>query len=85
MAPAGGCLSHAASQYLVIPHAFHNRTTPVPPSDGARPRVVVAMSGGVDSSVATLLLHRQGYDVIGVTMRLWSADEDATLDHQGCR
>lgn len=48
-------------------------------------RVVVAMSGGVDSSVAAYLLHRGGYDVLGVTMRLWSAgDDDVVSDHQGC-
>ncbi len=39
-------------------------------------KVIVAMSGGVDSSVAALILHREGYDVVGVTMRLWSLERD---------
>ncbi|MBM3325165.1 MAG: tRNA 2-thiouridine(34) synthase MnmA, partial [Calditrichaeota bacterium] len=36
--------------------------------------VAVAMSGGVDSSVATALLLESGYRVIGLTMHLWSDD-----------
>jgi len=34
-------------------------------------RVLMAMSGGIDSSVAAILLHKQGYEVIGVTMKTW--------------
>ena len=41
-------------------------------------KVIVAMSGGVDSSVAALLLQRAGYEVIGVTMQIWPQAEDQT-------
>ncbi|MBR2613749.1 MAG: tRNA-specific 2-thiouridylase, partial [Clostridia bacterium] len=37
-------------------------------------KALVAMSGGVDSAVAALLLKGDGYDLTGITMRLWSAD-----------
>ena len=39
-------------------------------------KVMCAMSGGVDSSVAALLLQRAGHEVVGVTMKLWGGDSD---------
>ena len=48
-------------------------------------RIIVAMSGGVDSSVAALLLHNSGYEVIGVTMRLWSdSSTDPAIKNKRC-
>jgi tRNA-specific 2-thiouridylase len=49
-------------------------------------RVLCAMSGGVDSSVAAAILVEQGYEVIGVTMKLWRGEDDPFASHRfgGC-
>lgn len=49
-------------------------------------RVIVAMSGGVDSSVAAAILYKQGYDVIGITMKTWGFMEvgGAPKHESGC-
>ena len=48
-------------------------------------RVAVAMSGGVDSSVAAALLQAQGHDVVGVTLQQWPrGDTEESAKHGGC-
>ena len=59
----------------------HDATETSPERHGAvaGSRVLVAMSGGVDSSVAAALCLRAGHDVVGVTLKLWGGPQD-----QGC-
>ncbi len=48
-------------------------------------RVLVAMSGGIDSSVTAMMLHEQGYDVIGITMKTWDYQSSGSSTKEtGC-
>jgi tRNA-uridine 2-sulfurtransferase len=49
-----------------------------------KPRVLVGMSGGVDSSAAAVLLKDQGYDLVGVTLKLWPQDCVSRAEDKCC-
>jgi len=53
-------------------------------SDAMSERVLIAMSGGVDSSVAAARLCAQGYDVVGVTLHLWDYPDDGSVKSRCC-
>lgn len=51
----------------------------------AKGKVLVAMSGGIDSSVTAMMLHEQGYEVIGITMKTWDYQSSgSTKKETGC-
>ena len=53
-------------------------------TDNHKTRVVVGMSGGVDSSAAAALLLEQGYDVVGITLKLWPQDCVSRAEDKCC-
>jgi tRNA-specific 2-thiouridylase len=48
-------------------------------------KILVAMSGGIDSSIAALMLHEEGYEVIGITMKTWDYESSGSSKKEtGC-
>jgi len=71
--PAGKCLNE--SELPDHPYPLYQT------SKNTAKRALIAMSGGVDSSVAARLMKEQGYDCIGATMRLYQ-NEDAGISRE---
>src|SRR3954451_17632219 len=63
---------------------FANRSQMTYRSYPMKKRVLLGMSGGVDSSVAGYLLREQGYDVVGVTMKVWPQDCISRAEDKCC-
>src|SRR5262245_45239812 len=73
--------SRTASMAFTLPTGNHAPDRALSRAPGARPRVVVAMSGGVDSSVVAALLKREGHEIVGVTLQLY--DHGAATGRRG--
>ena len=73
-----GCLLQDVCLPMSAPMALNTLDLEGPP---AQTRVVVAMSGGVDSSVTAAMLAEQGYDVVGITLQLY--DHGAAIHRKG--
>lgn len=64
---------------------IHFYTLSSQPQMSKKGKVLVAMSGGIDSTVAAVMLHEQGYEVVGITMKTWDyATSGGTKKETGC-
>ncbi len=69
-------LQYDVSAYIEFSHYLMTYLKSTPLSASKPPKVVVGMSGGVDSSVAAWMLKQQGYEVVGLFMKNWEDDDN---------
>ena len=60
------------------------KRTELPRLHAAMAKILVAMSGGVESSLVAVLLHEQGHEITGVTMHLWHGDDETDTRESPC-
>ena len=79
------CTQIVPAHSLMLGAAFVGKVTERLMEKNNKKKVLVAMSGGIDSSISAILLQEQGYEVVGITMKTWAYSRSCNVKKQiGC-